>query len=65
MGALDGNNSLKRFVREDRRSDTLTFQSDYYLSQEYVDQFKHEVKRKVRKPDKTEVAMLSSSVYLL
>ena len=59
MGALDGNNSLKRFVRDDRRSDTLVFESDYFLSQEYVDRFKDEVKRKVRKPDDSVVYTLS------
>ncbi|KAF8577076.1 hypothetical protein K439DRAFT_1622359 [Ramaria rubella] len=46
MGAIDGNNSLKRFVREDRHLDTLTFESDYFISHEYVDQFKNEFKRK-------------------
>ncbi|KAF8510448.1 hypothetical protein JB92DRAFT_3083613 [Gautieria morchelliformis] len=51
MGALDGNNSLKRFIRSDRQSDTLTFNSDYFIAQETFDQFAHEVKRKVRKPN--------------
>ncbi|KAF8525692.1 hypothetical protein JB92DRAFT_2701185, partial [Gautieria morchelliformis] len=55
MGALDGNNSLKRFVRADRQSDTLTFNSDYFLSRETVDQFAHEVKRKVKTSDKESV----------
>ncbi|KAF8574627.1 hypothetical protein K439DRAFT_821378 [Ramaria rubella] len=54
MGALDGNNSLKRFVRVDRNTDSLEFESDYYLSNEYVNQFKDEVKRKVRSSDKME-----------
>ncbi|KAF8479455.1 hypothetical protein JB92DRAFT_3277834 [Gautieria morchelliformis] len=55
MGALNGNNSLKRFARGDRGSDTLTFDSDYFLSHEYVDQFANEVKRKVKKVDKETV----------
>ncbi|KAF8576495.1 hypothetical protein K439DRAFT_1367082, partial [Ramaria rubella] len=46
MGAIDGNNSLKRFVQEDRQSDTLISESDYFISHEYIDQFKNEVKRK-------------------
>ena len=49
IGALGGNNSLKRFLKEPRQSDPHVFQSDYFLSQEYIDQFKHEVKRRVRK----------------
>ncbi|KAF8523630.1 hypothetical protein JB92DRAFT_3109913 [Gautieria morchelliformis] len=36
MGALDGNNSLK---------------SDYFLSHEYVDQYAHEVKRRIPKSE--------------
>ncbi|KAF8587420.1 hypothetical protein K439DRAFT_1614349 [Ramaria rubella] len=50
MGVLDGNNSLKWFVRKDRRSDVLTFQSNYFISHEYVNRFKDEVKRKVWQP---------------
>ncbi|KAF8530645.1 hypothetical protein JB92DRAFT_2804438 [Gautieria morchelliformis] len=57
MGALDGNNSLKRFARGDRGSDTLTFDSDYFLSHEYVDQFANEVKCKVKKVDKETVCL--------
>jgi Kyakuja-Dileera-Zisupton transposase len=55
MGALDGNNSLKRFIRQGRQSDPLEFKSDYFLSQEYVNQFKDEVKRKVRQTGAPEV----------
>ncbi|KAF8580817.1 hypothetical protein K439DRAFT_1619489 [Ramaria rubella] len=51
LGALDGNNSLKQFLRTDHVTDPLSFDSDYFLSHEYVDQFKHEVKCKVQKPD--------------
>ncbi|KAF8576014.1 hypothetical protein K439DRAFT_1623158 [Ramaria rubella] len=54
MGALDGNNSLKRFVREDQASDMLVFESDYFISHDYVEQFKDEVKWKVRKADGVE-----------
>ncbi|KAF8586310.1 hypothetical protein K439DRAFT_1409115 [Ramaria rubella] len=52
LGALDGNNSLKRFMKEGWQSDAQIFDSDYFLSQEYVDQFKDEVKCHVRKPDR-------------
>jgi hypothetical protein len=51
MGAMDGNNSLKRFVRDDRESDTLTFSSNYFIAKNYVNQFSNEVKRKVKKGD--------------
>ncbi|KAF8583365.1 hypothetical protein K439DRAFT_1617574 [Ramaria rubella] len=47
MGALDGNNSLKRFARADRCSDPLVFQSDYFLPAEYVDQYKDEIEREM------------------
>ena len=55
MGALDGNNSLKWFVRVKCEADGLNFHSNYFLSHEYVETFKHEVKCKVRKPDNAEV----------
>lgn len=57
MGAMDGNNSLKRFIRNDRHSDNMTFSSDYFLSQDYVDRFKDEVKHRVQKDN--------SQVYLI
>jgi hypothetical protein len=46
LGALDGNNSLKRFARAKHQANHLTFDSNYLLSREYVDQFKYEVKCK-------------------
>jgi hypothetical protein len=55
VGALDGNNSPKRFVREGCQSDILVFHSDYFIPQEFVENFKHEVKRKVWKPESSEV----------
>ncbi|KAF8586497.1 hypothetical protein K439DRAFT_1340678, partial [Ramaria rubella] len=51
LGALDGNNSLKRFLRADRVTDPLSFDSDYFLSHEYLDQFKDEVKCKGQNPE--------------
>jgi Kyakuja-Dileera-Zisupton transposase len=45
MGALDGNQSLKRVCfREGAHSDPRKFTSDYYISEEKVDQFKYDVK---------------------
>ncbi|KAJ3530902.1 hypothetical protein NM688_g7648 [Phlebia brevispora] len=43
--AFDGNNSLKRTLTLGNRStaDNRTFDGDYFLSREYVDQFKDEV----------------------
>jgi Kyakuja-Dileera-Zisupton transposase len=58
IGSLDGNNSLKRFVRDDRQTDTLTFDSDYFIQQEYVDQFSHKVKRTVKKPGDKSVCII-------
>jgi Kyakuja-Dileera-Zisupton transposase len=55
MGAFDGNNSLKRFLRADRQGDSTSFESNYFLPHDYVDQFKYEVKGRVRKPDNTKV----------
>ena len=55
MGALDGNNSLKRFVREGQQHSVLKFSSDYFLSQDYVDRFKNEVKRKAQAPGVVEI----------
>lgn len=57
MGACDGNNSLKSFLRTRGQADTRTFESDYFLSHDFVDQFKDEVKRKVRKPDVAEACV--------
>jgi Kyakuja-Dileera-Zisupton transposase len=58
IGALDGNNSLKRFVRDGHQSSPLTFESDYFLSHEYVDVFKNEIKRKAQAPGHVEVSEL-------
>ncbi|KAF8580834.1 hypothetical protein K439DRAFT_1284748, partial [Ramaria rubella] len=55
LGALDGNNSLKWFLQTDRMTDPLVFNSDYFLFQEYVDQFKDKVRCKVQRPDHAEV----------
>ena len=41
---MDGNNSLKRFIRKDRGQDDLVFDSDDFLSREFVDNFGNEVK---------------------
>lgn len=57
MGALDGNNSLKHFVREGQH-DSLMFDSGYFLSAEYVDTFKNEVKRRAQGPSDSEVSEL-------
>jgi hypothetical protein len=45
MFVVDANSSLRRFacVGERAIADTRTFQSDYYLSPAFVDQFKDEV----------------------
>ena len=59
MGALDGNNSLKWFLRNEHHMDTPTFTSDYFISHQYVDQFKDEVKRKVQKPHKVQVHIMT------
>lgn len=55
MGALDGNNSLKCFVRDGCQHDSLVFDCGYFLSAEYVDKFKNEVKRKAHGPGNVEV----------
>ena len=48
MFAMDGNNSLKRIRQVGSRAiaDHQVFESDYFLSQEYVNKFANEVKRK-------------------
>ena len=49
MYAIDGNNSLKRMrLAADRvaADDRVLTDSDYFLSQEYVDRFAHEVRRR-------------------
>lgn len=56
LGALDGNNSLKWFARVKHQANHLNFDSDYFISQEYVDQFKHEVKCKVKTPENAKVS---------
>lgn len=57
MGACDGNNSLGRFIKGRRQADTLTFESDYFLTHEFVDKYKDKVKRRVWKPDSQEVSL--------
>ncbi|KAF8196114.1 hypothetical protein BJ912DRAFT_847093 [Pholiota molesta] len=51
--AMDGNNSLKRINTISSRSvaDQRTFDSDYFLSPEYVDNFANDVKRRAVPPD--------------
>ncbi|KAI0245157.1 hypothetical protein BJV78DRAFT_1078764, partial [Lactifluus subvellereus] len=45
IGVLDGNQSLKRVhQREGVNPDPRQFTSDYYISEELVDRFKHDVK---------------------
>ncbi|KAF8509164.1 hypothetical protein BU17DRAFT_70535 [Hysterangium stoloniferum] len=44
IGAVDGNNSLKRFINKTAAEDTLAFESDYFLSRDFVNQFTGEVK---------------------
>jgi hypothetical protein len=53
MFCIDGNNSLKRFTRvgEQAIADNRTFQSDYYLSPEFVDLFKNVVGGKAQTGD--------------
>jgi len=48
MFAMDGNNSLKRIrqVGSHTIADRRVFESDYFLSQDYVNQFANEVRRK-------------------
>ena len=50
MGAMDGNNSLKWFLQDDLQTDALEFSSNYFISEQYVDQFKDEVKHRVQHP---------------
>jgi hypothetical protein len=58
MFAMDGNNSLKRIrqVGSHAIADHRVFESDYFLSHEYVNEFADEVKRKapVEDPDDSE-----------
>jgi hypothetical protein len=59
MFAMDGNNSLKRIrqVGSHAIADHRVFESDYFLSHEYVNKFADEVKRKapaVEDPDDSE-----------
>src|ERR1700734_1915802 len=53
MFAMDGNNSLKRIrqVGSHAIADHRVFESDYFLSQEYVNEFADEVKRKATAED--------------
>jgi hypothetical protein len=46
MIAMDGNNSLKRIARVGNRAvgDVRVFDSDYFLSRDFVDEFADEVK---------------------
>ena len=55
MGAMDGNNSLKWFLWDNHQTDALEFSSNYFISEQYVDQFKDEVKHSVLNP--TEVCI--------
>ncbi|KAF8170782.1 hypothetical protein BJ912DRAFT_860927 [Pholiota molesta] len=56
--AMDGNNSLKRIHTIGSRSiaDQRAFDSDYFLSPDYVDGFANDVKRRVVPPDASEDA---------
>ncbi|CDO75653.1 hypothetical protein BN946_scf184941.g6 [Trametes cinnabarina] len=49
---MDGNNSLKRMGTSGKRSvgDTRSFESDYFLPREFVDQFANEVKSHQTQP---------------
>ncbi|KAF8498309.1 hypothetical protein BU17DRAFT_72352 [Hysterangium stoloniferum] len=51
IGAMDGNNSLKCFNNKAQTQDTLTFESDYFLSWNFVNGFARDVRviRKRRK----------------
>ncbi len=44
---MDGNNSAKR-VMSAGTEDTASFDSNYFLSRDYVDRFKDEVKRRAQ-----------------
>ena len=48
---IDGNNSLKRMRQVGNRevADTRVLESDYFLTSEFVDQYKNEVKRSKRR----------------
>ncbi|KAI0055191.1 hypothetical protein BV25DRAFT_1930474 [Artomyces pyxidatus] len=53
IGALDGNQSLKRVrLREGLESDPRVFASTYYISEDDVNQFKYDVKPRPRKAKK-------------
>ncbi|KDR81011.1 hypothetical protein GALMADRAFT_241624 [Galerina marginata CBS 339.88] len=54
MLAMDGNNSLKRIRQVGSRetADVRVFDSDYFLSHDFVNQYADEVKRKVSAKDK-------------
>ena len=56
MGALDGNNSLKQFIKEATPTDPLQFESDYFISPVSVDQFKDEVAHWHKKPGNVPVS---------
>ncbi|KAJ3551111.1 hypothetical protein NM688_g4924 [Phlebia brevispora] len=54
MFAMDGNNSLKRVAKHGHRETTdrrVFAESDYYLSREFVDQYKDEVKTRKQQKD--------------
>ncbi|THU85589.1 hypothetical protein K435DRAFT_822380 [Dendrothele bispora CBS 962.96] len=53
MWVVDGNNSLKRIKGISGReiAETRVFSSDYYLSQEFVDQYANEVKARAQDHD--------------
>ncbi|KIJ34337.1 hypothetical protein M422DRAFT_182296, partial [Sphaerobolus stellatus SS14] len=44
IGAIDGNNSLKRFTKKTGAQDPLQFESDYFLPRTFVDEYAGEVK---------------------
>jgi hypothetical protein len=58
MFAMDGNNSLKRIrqVGSHAIADHRVFESDYFLSHEYVNKFADEVKRKAPTEDPDDIS---------
>lgn len=61
MGALDGNQSLKRAdVRAGAQEDPRRFHSSYHLSEEDVDVFKYDIKPRADKSSKE----VSTSCYV-
>ena len=58
LDALDGNNSLKCFVREGQQTSLLMFNSDYFIPHEYVDRFRHKGKHQTRLLENTWVCCI-------